>query len=65
MNSKALTKLLVALFVYAPLAAIIIIGLAAGWSLLAIIVSAVGGALVGGLVLVLVVIQFAPNGTGR
>lgn len=60
MNAKAQTQLLVTLFVYTPLAALIVIGLAAGWHLLAVIVSAVGGALIGGLLLVLVVIRFVP-----
>lgn len=55
MNSKAQTQLLVTLFVYTPLAALIVIGLAAGWNPLVVIVSAVGGALIGGLVLVFVI----------
>lgn len=61
MNSRARTQLLVRLFVYAPLAAIIIIGLAAGWNPLAIIVSAVSGAFIGGLVLVFVVMRYGTN----
>lgn len=59
MNAKAQAELLAALFMYTPLAAIALIGLAHDWDTLVTIVLAVSGALIGGVVLVLIVMATA------